>query len=146
MYALVIKDEKELLELAREKGLKILSLEKDNIVNFINVASTIENISSMTEFLCKLGIKTHLSGFRYLKYILENDFDFSHGSITTVLYPAVAKEFKSTPSKVERAIRHAIECVSYTPDIIEIYEKLFGTFKKTPTNRQFIAGCKLYLE
>ena len=64
------------------------------------------------------------------------------GSITKVLYPEIAKKFQTTPSRVERAIRHAIE-VAWNRGNYETISKLFGYtvhhLKSKPTNSEFIA-------
>ena len=146
MYAIVVENEKELLEFAKEKGLKIVRLENKTTENSITPEKINSDSSRVQEFLFSLGIRPHIKGFRYLRYILENDIDSSHGQITKALYPTVAKAFNTTSSRVERAIRHAIETAIDEPEIIEMYEKLFGRFQYNPTNHQFIEGCKIYLQ
>ena len=63
-------------------------------------------------------------------------------SITKILYPTIAKRFQTTPSRVERAIRHAIE-VAWGRGSLEVIDELFGytisTGKGKPTNSEFIA-------
>ena len=70
-----------------------------------------------------------------------NDIEMIN-SITKILYPTLAKKFKTTPSRVERAIRHAIE-VAWNRGNIETINKIFGytvnTNKGKPTNSEFIA-------
>ena len=79
-----------------------------------------------------------------------NDMDIIN-AVTKVLYPAVAKKFGTTPSRVERAIRHAIE-VAWDRGDIETLQKYFGytvsNIKGKPTNSEFIAmiADRLYLQ
>ena len=64
------------------------------------------------------------------------------GSVTKILYPSIAERFSTTPSRVERAVRHAIE-VAWSRNNIDIIKKFFGytikTEKGKPTNSEFIA-------
>lgn len=98
----------------------------------------------VTEILHQIGIPAHIKGYMYLRdaiiMVVEN-IDLL-GSVTKVLYPAIADRFKTTPSRVERAIRHAIE-VAWSRNNIDIIKKFFGytikTEKGKPTNSEFIA-------
>lgn len=147
MYVIVTENEQELLDLIKERKIKILQIE-DNVIKVnANEKQRPKNslYSSVSEFLLALGIRPHVKGFRYLEYIFENDIDYLDG-VTKTLYPAVAKEFNSTPSRIERAIRHSIETAIYDAQISEMYAKLFGNFLDKPTNYQFIVGCKVYLK
>ncbi|BFH13214.1 hypothetical protein J6TS7_21780 [Paenibacillus dendritiformis] len=75
-------------------------------------------------------------------YYSFDTFDSSIAITKTTLYPAIAEQFKTTPSRVERAIRHAIE-VAWTRGNIDSISHLFGytinISKAKPTNREFIA-------
>ena len=100
--------------------------------------------SEITELLHEIGIPAHIKGYMYLRTaILETylNVDFL-GQITKVLYPEVAKRFSTTPSRVERAIRHAIE-VAWDRGDLETLQKYFGytvsNAKGKPTNSEFIA-------
>lgn len=142
MYVLVVKDEKELIKIANEKGLKTIRVDcADEFDDMINMNKAI----SIYEILTTLGLKSHLSGFKYLKYILESNID-CYKPVTKFIYPLVAKEFNTTSSRVERAIRHVIETAWYEDDTYELYLKIFGHFDETPTNQQFIRGLDLYLK
>lgn len=98
----------------------------------------------VTDILRNFGIPANIKGYQYSRYAIiyavENVTALD--AITKELYPAVAKEFKTTPSKVERAIRHAIE-VAFDKGNIKALEKFFGytmDFQKgKPANSQFIA-------
>lgn len=109
--------------------------------------------SRVTEILHEIGVPAHIKGYKYLReaiIIAVNDMDVID-AITTVLYPQVAKTFQTTPSRVERAIRHAIE-VAWDRGDLDTLHKWFGwTVSNTrckPTNSEFIAlvSDKLRLE
>lgn len=109
--------------------------------------------SEITSILHEIGIPAHIKGYMYLRSaILKTylDADFI-GQITKVLYPSVAKEYQTTPSRVERAIRHSIE-VAWNRGNIDVIDDIFGytisSSKAKPTNSEFIAmiSDKLRLE
>ena len=86
----------------------------------------------------------HIKGYQYLReaiIIAVNDMDVIN-AITKVLYPQVAKAFQTTPSRVERAIRHAIE-VAWDRGDLDTLQRFFGytvsNTKGKPTNSEFIA-------
>lgn len=107
----------------------------------------------ITAVFLSVGIPAHIKGYHYLREAIRMVFYkpelISH--ITKELYPGIAKRFNTSPSKVERAIRHAIE-VSWTRGKIENVNKLFGfnVYGKNekPTNGEFIAlvADKLIIE
>ena len=98
----------------------------------------------ITELMLDVGVPAHLKGYHYLREaILLSGKDMGVvNSVTKLLYPAIAKRFKTTDQKVERAIRNAIE-VSWTRGNVETFEKLFGYSvqqgKNRPTNSEYIA-------
>ena len=91
-----------------------------------------------------VGIPAHIKGYHYLREAIRMVFFRPEliGSITKELYPGIARRFDTTPSKVERAIRHAIE-VGWTRGKIENINSIFGfrIYGKNdkPTNGEFIA-------
>ena len=98
----------------------------------------------VTDVLHEIGVPAHIKGYQYLREAIImtiNDMD-TINSVTKVLYPEVAKKFDTTPSRVERAIRHAIEGAWDRGDI-ETLQKFFGytvsNVKGKPTNSEFIA-------
>jgi two-component system, response regulator, stage 0 sporulation protein A len=98
----------------------------------------------VTEILHQIGIPAHIKGYLYLRdaiIMVVEDIDLL-GSVTKILYPTIAEHFSTTPSRVERAIRHAIE-VAWSRNNIDIIKKFFGytikTEKGKPTNSEFIA-------
>ena len=109
--------------------------------------------SEITELLHEIGIPAHIKGYMYLRTaILETylNIDFL-GQITKILYPEIAKKYATTASRVERAIRHAIE-VAWSRGNIDAIDEIFGytisASKAKPTNSEFIAmiADKLRLE
>ena len=95
---------------------------------------TLEQEISVT--LQNMGIPAHILGYQYVREAIKmsvRDFD-KINLVTKSLYPDVAKKFKTTPSRVERAIRHAIESAS-TRD--KALQRIFRNNK--PTNSEFIA-------
>ena len=98
----------------------------------------------VTEMIHEIGVPAHIKGYQYLReaiMISVNDVEMLN-SITKILYPTIAKRFQTTPSRVERAIRHAIE-VAWSRGKMETLDALFGytinTGKGKPTNSEFIA-------
>jgi len=98
----------------------------------------------VTEIIHEIGIPAHIKGYQYLReaiILTIGDMDIIN-AVTKVLYPAVAKRFNTTPSRVERAIRHAIE-VAWDRGDVETLQKFFGYtvsgIKGKPTNSEFIA-------
>jgi two-component system response regulator (stage 0 sporulation protein A) len=98
----------------------------------------------VTDMIHEIGVPAHIKGYQYLREAIMMavmDIDMLN-SITKVLYPTIAKKFQTTPSRVERAIRHAIE-VAWSRGRMETLDALFGytvnTGKGKPTNSEFIA-------
>ncbi len=98
----------------------------------------------VTSIIHEIGVPAHIKGYQYLReaiIIAVNDMDVIN-AITKVLYPQVAKTFQTTPSRVERAIRHAIE-VAWDRGDLDTLQKFFGytvsNTKGKPTNSEFIA-------
>ena len=98
----------------------------------------------VTDMIHEIGVPAHIKGYQYLREAIMmsvNDIEML-SSITKVLYPTIAKKYETTPSRVERAIRHAIE-VAWNRGRMETLNALFGytisTGKGKPTNSEFIA-------
>ncbi len=98
----------------------------------------------VTNMLHEIGIPAHIKGYHYLRdaiMMAVEDMDVLN-AITKVLYPTVAKKYKTTSSRVERAIRHAIE-VAWSRGKLDTIDELFGytvsNGKGKPTNSEFIA-------
>ena len=108
---------------------------------------------SITNTLHELGVPSHIKGYQYIRegIILVYESPKLVGGITKELYPEIAKKFETTVSRVERAIRHAIE-VSWNRGNWQLMEEIFGHSvdidKAKPTNSEFIVTVadKLRLE
>lgn len=98
----------------------------------------------VTEVIHQLGVPAHIKGYQYLRdaIIMSVDTPEMMNSVTKVLYPTVAKHFDTTASRVERAIRHAIE-VAWDRGDIDVLSAYFGytiqNSRGKPTNSEFIA-------
>lgn len=98
----------------------------------------------VTNMIHDIGVPAHIKGYQYLREAIMMSVEDSAtiSSITKVLYPTIAKKFQTTPSRVERAIRHAIE-VAWSRGRMETLDNLFGYTinigKGKPTNSEFIA-------
>ncbi|WP_105618117.1 sporulation transcription factor Spo0A [Vallitalea okinawensis] len=100
--------------------------------------------TEVTNIIHEIGIPAHIKGYQYLRDAIMmaiEDMEILN-SITKQLYPSIAKKFNTTPSRVERAIRHAIE-VAWSRGKVDTIDKLFGytinNGKGKPTNSEFIA-------
>ena len=98
----------------------------------------------VTAIIHDIGVPAHIKGYQYLREAIVytvNDMD-AINAVTKVLYPAVARKFGTTASRVERAIRHAIE-VAWDRGDLETLQKYFGytvnSAKGKPTNSEFVA-------
>lgn len=100
--------------------------------------------TDVTRVIHEIGVPAHIKGYQYLRdaiILSTNDMEMLN-SITKLLYPTIAKKYQTTPSRVERAIRHAIE-VAWSRGKMDILDELFGYTvsirKGKPTNSEFIA-------
>lgn len=125
----------------------MISLEKrikDAITRKYNNPFGGNNIDlDISQLLHNLGIPSHIKGYKYIRQcILISCKSNRLLHVTKDLYPEVAMIFNSTPSRVERAIRHAIE-ISWTRGDINLMDELFGfsvsVEKSKPTNSEFIS-------
>lgn len=139
-----LKDlEKRIMNFCTDK-----SLESKNIDFYHNNLQI-----SITKILHELGIPSHIKGYQYIReavFMIYENPDII-GGITKELYPTLAKKFNTTASRVERAIRHAVE-VSWNRGSMQLMEEIFGYSvdidKAKPTNSEFIVTIadKLRLE
>ena len=97
-----------------------------------------------TDMIHEIGIPAHIKGYHYLRdgiIMAVEDMDVLN-AITKILYPTIAKRHQTTSSRVERAIRHAIE-VAWSRGKLDTLDDLFGytvsNGKGKPTNSEFIA-------
>lgn len=100
--------------------------------------------ADVTEIIHEIGVPAHIKGYQYLRDAIVmsvGDMDMLN-SITKILYPTIAKKYQTTPSRVERAIRHAIE-VAWSRGKMDTIDEMFGytihNGKGKPTNSEFIA-------
>lgn len=100
--------------------------------------------TDVTGIIHEIGVPAHIKGYQYLREAIMMSVNDSEmlNSITKILYPTIAKRFQTTPSRVERAIRHAIE-VAWSRGKMDTIDALFGytvnNGKGKPTNSEFIA-------
>jgi two-component system response regulator (stage 0 sporulation protein A) len=110
----------------------------------INTLTDCELERYITDIMLDIGVPAHLKGYHYLRdAILLSGRDMELvGSVTKLLYPTVAKHFRTTDQKVERAIRNAIE-VSWGRGNVVTFEKMFGysvrSGRTRPTNSEYIS-------
>lgn len=124
-------------------GNKIASItEQDTIMKNTGPVRDLEK--DVTDMIHEIGVPAHIKGYQYLREAIMMSVEDNEmlSSITKVLYPSIAKKYQTTPSRVERAIRHAIE-VAWSRGRMETLDALFGytinTGKGKPTNSEFIA-------
>lgn len=100
--------------------------------------------ADVTNIIHEIGVPAHIKGYQYLRDAIMMSVDDGEmlNSITKLLYPSIAKRHKTTPSRVERAIRHAIE-VAWSRGKMDTIDELFGytvsNGKGKPTNSEFVA-------
>lgn len=117
---------------------KVNAYEREEDLNERNLESDV------TEIIHEIGVPAHIKGYQYLRDAIVmsvNDMDMLN-SITKILYPTIAKKYQTTSSRVERAIRHAIE-VAWSRGKMDTIDEMFGytihNGKGKPTNSEFIA-------
>ena len=100
--------------------------------------------TDVTNIIHEIGVPAHIKGYQYLREAIVmsvNDIEMLN-SITKILYPTIAKKYQTTSSRVERAIRHAME-VAWSRGKMDTIDELFGytihNGKGKPTNSEFIA-------
>jgi two-component system response regulator (stage 0 sporulation protein A) len=125
---------------------RLAKLEAQGLITYSSSESRIlqqnELYNVVTELIHEIGVPAHIKGYQYIRssiMMAVNDVDILN-SITKQLYPDIAKTYKTTPSRVERAIRHAIE-VAWERGNQDMIEELFGysAGAAKPTNSLFIA-------
>ncbi len=109
-----------------------------------NKKSELSLETDVTNIIHEIGVPAHIKGYQYLRDAIMMSVNDSEmlNSITKQLYPTIAKQHKTTPSRVERAIRHAIE-VAWSRGKMDTIDELFGytvnNGKGKPTNSEFVA-------
>ena len=132
--------ETESNDMAMNSGVR----KKENMNGKNETAVSHDLEKDVTDMIHEIGVPAHIKGYQYLREAIMmsvNDIEML-SSITKVLYPTIAEKYDTTPSRVERAIRHAIE-VAWNRGRMETLNALFGytisTGKGKPTNSEFIA-------
>lgn len=139
-------------------GSKVNYISKEIKAPYIEIQQenkkTTDNLEALvTNLIHEVGVPAHIKGYQYLReaiMMVVNNIDVIN-QITKQLYPDIAAKYHTTPSRVERAIRHAIE-VAWGRGQVETVESIFGytvsNVKGKPTNSEFIAmiADKLRLE
>lgn len=130
------------VERVRQLGTKLQPLGNEPPVRSGSRGMSLE--SEVTTIIHEIGVPAHIKGYQYLReaiIIAVEDMEVIN-AVTKILYPEVAKRFNTTASRVERAIRHAIE-VAWDRGDLETLQKYFGytvsNAKGKPTNSEFIA-------
>lgn len=125
----------------------------DKTINFNRQNKSVDLDSEITEILHEIGVPAHIKGYLYIREAITmvyHNLDLL-GAITKILYPEIAQKYCTTASRVERAIRHAIEVAwirGNVEAISEIFSYTISYNKSKPTNSEFIAmiADKLRLE
>ena len=121
--------------------------------NHLESDNNIDLDTEITTLLHEIGVPAHIKGYLYIREAINMVYDSIDllGAITKILYPEIAQKYCTTPSRVERAIRHAIEVAwirGNVEAISEIFSYTISYNKSKPTNSEFIAmiADKLRLE
>lgn len=118
---------------------------KSNVSNVINLTSVKDDLDTeITTLLHEIGVPAHIRGYMYIREAITMVYHNIEilGNITKVLYPEIARKYNTTSSRVERAIRHAIEVAWVRGNIdaiSEIFSYTISYNKSKPTNSEFIA-------
>lgn len=131
-------------QLVTNNPMGTVSSHSSSKANIVQMPKTKNLDANITSIIHEIGVPAHIKGYQYLREAISmvyNNIEIL-GAITKTLYPAIAEKYKTTPSRVERAIRHAIE-VAWTRGNIDSISHLFGytinISKAKPTNSEFIA-------
>lgn len=123
----------------------------DKVQGFVPLSKKEDSLEKqISELLHEVGIPAHIKGYSYLRTAITYSYENGEyiGQVTKSLYPDIARKFKTTSSRVERAIRHAIE-VAWNRGNIDTIDRIFGytisASKAKPTNSEFIAMISDYL-
>lgn len=126
---------------------KVLNSHFENKEQYHNENEKLQKVrieNEITEILHEVGIPAHIKGYMYLRSAIMTTYYNIEilGQVTKVLYPDIARQYNTTSSRVERAIRHAIE-VAWNRGNTEAIDEIFGytvsASKSKPTNSEFIA-------
>ncbi|WP_461809929.1 sporulation initiation factor Spo0A C-terminal domain-containing protein [Faecalimonas sp.] len=141
------------LEISKDNIMELLNkLNKEESLDMNKVQQTNDNTftSQITSVIHEIGVPAHIMGYRYLKDAISLAIEEpdSITAITKIIYPEVASKNHTTPSRVERAIRHAIE-VAWSRGNMDVLNHFFGytisADSGRPTNSEFIALVADYI-
>jgi len=151
---ILVKRIRQTLNLAQPNDdVKIPLTYIDNAKTKININQPLDIINQITNIIREIGIPAHIKGYTFVREAINmvvNDMELL-SAVTKELYPSIGKKYNTTASRVERAIRHAID-VAWSRGQVETINKIFGytinNEKGKPTNSEFIAmvSDKLRLE
>lgn len=122
----------------------LMSLITETKKGFINVEPLSELEAAVTNIMNELGIPAHTKGYRYLRdaVVLSTENPDLIGKVTKVLYPTIADTYNTTPIRVERVMRHAIEycCMKGNHEVVNtLFAHCLASQRGKPTNSEFIA-------
>lgn len=131
--------------IANDEVKRTVNVESDNVpIRNENPSGPFDLEAEITSIIHEIGVPAHIKGYMYLREAISMVVEKVEllSAVTKELYPSIAKKYNTTPSRVERAIRHAIE-VAWSRGQVETINKLFGytihNSKGKPTNSEFIA-------
>ena len=144
---------KRIRDIKKKNSKELSFIKKPTYINIDNTKNENNLEALVTNIIHEVGVPAHIKGYQYLRdgIIMVIEDTQVLNQITKQLYPDLAKKHKTTPSRVERAIRHAIE-VAWNRGQVEVVQSIFGytidANKGKPTNSEFIAmiADKLRLE
>ncbi len=116
----------------------------DKISSYEKLSDLPDMEAQVTKIIHQIGVPAHIKGYQYLRsaILMAIDDEEIINSVTKILYPSVAKKYQTTTSRVERAIRHAIE-VAWDRGDVDTLNSYFGytiqNSRGKPTNSEFIA-------
>lgn len=140
----LMSTDKEFQIMITVPGVKKEMQVKNDVEEIVKMTKERDLEQDVTDMIHEIGVPAHIKGYQYLResIMMAVEDNTMLSSITKILYPTIAKKFQTTPSRVERAIRHAIE-VAWSRGKMETLDALFGytinTGKGKPTNSEFIA-------
>lgn len=147
MFYLIVTNDKKVVEFARKHGAGIFTSEKlPEGTSPVVVRTSERKPMGVYELLQKLGVRPNIKGYDYLKFLMEkceSDAEYRKRAIIKEIYPECAEKFDTTPSRVERAIQHALE-QSFVKAPEKYSEVFGGEFKEKPTNSEFIGLVSEY--
>ncbi len=147
MFYLIVTNDKKVIEFAKQHGAGVFQAMPHDESKLQQIPE-LKTENEVLNLIRKLGIKSNVLGYDYIKYILGKcleDSRYCRRSMTKEIYPDCAKAFNTTESRVERAIRHALQSCWY--ELPEKFQELFGAkfFHTVPKNSEFICVASEYL-